>query len=492
MKKNMIWIALAALILPALVRGLWFYRGIPERPEIITPDYPSFTIAQPPLSTPAGMVDIKNEKIGGIVLFDFTHGNQYQPAEAQALREEIARRGGQVEVISDSSLFEHKLKYASAYVVVSPSVSFTENELMLIGNFIQRGGRLLVFTDATRGIMSYDMLTGAPIMTPDAAFVNPLLSPHGITVNNDYLYNVVEHEGNYRNVYFDGFGKNELTFGLTRVALYGAHSVKSASGMTLLRGAESTLSSIGDLHDPEAGGAAISGDGNVLAFGDFTFLSSPYRSVEDNSILIANIADFTLGGERTITLANFPYLFTQSVVQVYPTSEIKLTAETIAALGGIQQALRSVGIGVEVVNKAPRGGDVLVLGTFTPSDDLAAFTETFEIETGGDTVVIRKFGEIGRSGNGLLLFEQGKNGNSLTLLADSQKDLLLLVATIGNGSLGSCVMQDNLAVCSVGAGGDYSSEETAEATPTEGPATTETTPEAEATSTPEPPATPSG
>jgi hypothetical protein len=438
------------------------------------------------------MADIQTEKVGGIVLFDFAHGNQYQPAEVQALREEIARRGGQVEVVSDPNLFEYKLKYASAYVVISPSVSFTENELLLIGNFIQHGGRLLVFTDATRGIMSYDMLTGAPINFSDAAIVNPLLASHGITVNNDYLYNVVEHEGNYRNVYFDGFGKSELTFGLKRVALYGAHSVKSASGLTLLRSAESTLSSIGDLHDPDAGGAAISGDGNVLAFGDFTFLSSPYRSVEDNAVLIANIADFTFGGERMITLANFPYLFTQSVVQVYPTSEIKLTAETIAALGGIQQALHSVGISAEIVDKAPRGGDVLVLGTFTPSDDLAAFTEPFEIEPDDDTIVVKKFGEIGRSGNGLLLFEQGKNGNTLTLLADTQEDLLSLVATIGSGTLSSCVVQNDLAVCSVGSGGDYSSGETTEATPTEEPVSTESTPETESTPTPEPAVTPAG
>ncbi len=183
-----------------------------------------------------------------------------------------------------------------------------------------------------------------------------------------------------------------MTFGLKRVAFYGAHSVKSSSGLTLLRGAESTLSSVDDAHDPAEGGAAISEDGNVLAFGDFTFLTSPYQNVADNATLIANIADFTLGGKRTITLADFPYLFTQPVVQVYPTSEIELTAETIAAIGGIQQALRAVDIGVEVVNKAPREGDTLVLGTFTPSDDLAEFTDPFNIELGEDeeTIVIKK------------------------------------------------------------------------------------------------------
>lgn len=486
MKKNMIWIAIAALLLPALARGLWFYRGVPERPEISTPDYPSFAVAQPPLATPAAPTDIKTEKSGGVVLFDMTHANQYQPSEVQILQEEIARRGGQIEAISDPSLLELKLKYAGAYVIISPSIAFAENELRVIESYLQRGGRLLVFTDATRNIVYYDMFTGSVINYSDASIVNPMLSSYGITVNNDYLYDVVEHEGNFRNIYFDDFGKDELTFGLRRVAFYGAHSVKSASGLTLLRGAESTLSSVGDLRDPSAGGAAISEDGNVLTFGDFTFLSSPYHSVEDNAALIANIADFTLGGKRSITLAQFPYLFTQQVVQIYPTSEVKLTAETIAALGAIQQALRLVGINVEVVNKAPRGGDALVLGTFTPSDDLADFTDPFDIEIGedDDIIVIEKFGEIGRSGNGLLLFEQGKNGNILTLLADTQEDLLSLVSAIGSGSLSSCVMQDNLAVCGVGYGGDYSSEAT-------------TTPEGEPESgegspTPEPAATPAG
>lgn len=487
MKKNLIWIALAALIIPPLARGLWFYRGIPTQREIATPDYPSFAISQPPLTTPEA-----NEKIkitGGTVLFDAGHANLYQTSEVQALQEEISKRGGRVETIADPALLEFKLKYASAYVVVSPSMPFTDAELRIVQDFVKRGGRLLVFTDATRGVLYYDWFTGMETNYADSVIANPLLSPFGITVNNDYLYDVEEHEGNYRNVYFDDFGKSELTFGLKRVALYGAHSIKSASGLTLLRGAKSTLSSVDDAHDPAESGAAISENGNVLAFGDFTFLTSPYQNVADNATLISNIADFTLGGKQTVTLANFPYLFAQSMVQVYPTSEIKLSAEAVAAISGIQQALRAVNIDIEVVSKAPRGGDALVLGTFAPSDDLAEFTDPFNIALGEDeeTLIIKNFGEIGRAGNGLLLFEQSKNGNTLTLLADTQEDLLSLIATVGSGSLSGCVLQDNLAVCGVGYGGDYSSTET---TATEEPTSDGTTPEAEAT--PEPAVTPAG
>jgi hypothetical protein len=478
MKKNMIWVALAALVIPTLARGLWFYRGIPNQPKIATPDYQSFSISQPPLATPANE---KVKAVGGVVLFDMAHVNQYQSAEVQTLQEEIAKRDGKLETITDATLLEQKLKYASAYVVISPSTVFADTEIRLVKDFVNRGGRLLVFTDATRGVVYYDWYSGMETNYADSGVTNPLLSPFGITVNNDYLYNVKEHEGNYRNIYFDDFGKDELTFGLKRVAFYGAHSVKSASGLTLFRGDEFTLSSVDDAHHPAEGGAAISEDGNVLAFGDFTFLTSPYHSVADNATLIANIADFTLSGKQTITLANFPYLFTQSVVQVYPTSEIELTAETIAAIGGIQQALRAVNVNVEVADKAPRGGDTLVLGTFTPSDDLAEFTEPFNIELSEEkeTIVIKKFGEIGRTGNGLLLFDQDRNGNTLTLLSDTQENLVLLLTTLGSGSLSGCILQDNLAVCGVGYG-SYS-EETTSGVATEEPTSENATPVPEAT-----------
>ena len=150
MKKNMLWIALAALIIPILARGLWFYRGFPNQPEISTPDYQALTISQPPLGTRNIETDIN--QTSGVVLFDYGHANLYQPAEVQSLKEAIEMRGGQVETISDAASLEYKLKYAGTYTVLSPTSSFSADEIRIIQAFIQRGGRLLVFTDATHGV----------------------------------------------------------------------------------------------------------------------------------------------------------------------------------------------------------------------------------------------------------------------------------------------------------------------------------------------------
>jgi len=479
MKKNMLWIALAALIIPTLARGLWFYRGIPQRPEIGTPDYQSLTISQPPLKTPNPVKTQDIQQTSGVVLFDFAHTNQYQASEMQSLNEAIEERGGQVESITDPTLLEYKLKYSSTYVVISPSVAFTDDELRIVQDYVKRGGRLLVFTDATRSVIFYDFASDTMINTSDTSVVNPLLSPFGITVNDDYLYNVKEHEGNFRNVFFGDFGKNELTFGLKQVAFYGTHSISSPSGLTLLRGTESTLSSVGDANNPAEGGAALSENGNVLAFGDFTFLTSSYKNVDDNSTLIDNIADFALGGKQTVTLASFPYIFTQSVIQVYPTSEVVLTAETIAAISELQTALRSVGIDIKMVDKAPRDGDALVLGTFTPSDDLQDFTDSFNIkfDETSETIAVKNFGEISRAGNGILLFEKNKKGNTLTLLADTPEDLISLLYTLTSGSLSGCVLQDDFGICGIGYGGDTSETiSEGESMSTEEPTSGEATP----------------
>jgi ABC-type uncharacterized transport system/Domain of unknown function (DUF4350) len=478
MKKNMYWIALAALLIPILARGLWFYRGFPNQPKVSTPDYQSFTASEFPQGAPEKETEVK--QIGGVVLFDYTHSNQYQPPEVQSLTDAIEKRGGQVETITDAATLESKLKYASTYTVISPSTSFSTDETRMIQAFVQRGGRLVVFTDATHGLVYSDFFSGSTSSFPDANMVNPLLAAFGITVNNDYLYNVKEHEGNFRNVFFDSFGKNELTFGLKQVALYGAHSIQAPSGLILLRGTESTLSSINDTNDASEGGAVLSKDGNVLVFGDFTFLSSPYEKALNNSTLIDNIADFSLSAKQKPSLANFPYIFSQSELQVYPSSEVQLTAETISAISTLQSSLSLMNISVKVVDEAPRDGDSIILGTFTPSDDLLHFTDPFNInfDDSSDTITLKNFGKIGRAGNGLLLLEKNKTGNTLTLLADTSEDLLSLLNTVAGGSLYGCVLQEDVGICSVGFGGSFSGDTGAEGSATSEPVDSEATPTA--------------
>jgi hypothetical protein len=223
----------------------------------------------------------------------------------------------------------------------------------------------------------------------------------------------------------------------------------------------------------------LSEDGNVIAFGDLTFLTPPYNNVADNATLIANIADFMLGGKRTTTLANFPYIFSQHTLQVLPTSEVQMTAEMIAALGRLQASLEGANLSMQIATGEPEDGDLLVLGTFTPTDDLLPYIEPFDLlmDEFTEYVEVPGFGNVGRTGNGILIFDAGKQGNTLILLADTVDDLTFLLDTVSSGSLYGCVLQGDIGVCSIGFGGSFS-EDTGESAATEEPVEGEAAPEA--------------
>lgn len=480
MKKNLFLIALAALLLPAILRGLWFYRGFVQRPEITTPDFESFSAPEAPFNPiTLNAEDIK--QYDGMVLIDAIHGNQFSMTEIESLTSAIKQRGGQVDLLNDTIQLEYKLKYASAFISITPSVAYQADEIRILKNFTDRGGRLLVFTDATRYSLYYDFISGNPSTYGDVNAANPLLASFDISINNDYLYNLEKNEGNFRNVFFDEFAKSELTFGLKEVAFYGTHSVESPSGLLLFRGAESTLSSANDANDPAQGGAALSKDGNVLAFGDFTFLSSPYNNYADNATLIANLADFALSGEQIITLENYPFVFSSKTVQFYITPEITKTAEIVAALGRLQTSLRIMNIQVQFVNEAPRDGDAFIISSFSPIDEITPYMNKFDItqEEGSEFISMPGFGEIGIYGNSILIFDATKKGNKFILLANGAEDTVYILDTLSSGYLSNCLLQENLAVCSVGFGSSYSEDTSVEETPPseEGPLQPEATPQ---------------
>lgn len=471
MNRKWIWLALFFFLLPIAGRVLWFYSGIPTRAAVKTPDYKDIAMPLAPLSTPRAAEQIT--PLGGVVVFDVAHANQYQPGEVQKLTDELERRGGSIEYDTATGALATRLKYASAYVIISPAIGFTPDEIRVITAFTEKGGRLLVFTDATRGSLSVDFITGSQTMFPDANAVNPLLASFDITVDNDYLYNLVKNEGNFRNVFFDQFNKNELTFGLKEVALYGTHSVASDSGQILLLNGDQTLTSLTDAQNPAAGGAVLNSDGNVLVFGDFTFLSVPYNDVADNATLTANIADFALGETRQHTLADFPYLFNGKSVRVFPTSNVQMTAEMVSALGNLQTSLKVNNANLQVTDQAPTG-DAIILGTFAASDDLLPFLKPFDLtlDESAEYLELPSFGKVGTTGNGLLLFKAGQSGNTITLLADTQDDLTTLIAMVAGGDLSNCILQDDLSVCSIGSGSSFS----VESTPEEEPPAFESTP----------------
>jgi hypothetical protein len=460
MNRKLYWITLAALVLPILLRFIWLFPGFSFPRTIVTPDYANLKMPVAPVSTPQ-VEAIK--QLGGIVIVDDAHTNQFQPTEIQTLTDALTQRGARVVFTSDETLLASQLKFASSYVVISPSLAFNSDDIRLVKDFVSLGGRLAVFTDATRGQVMYDF-AGNPIgNSPDVNNANPLLEPFGININGDYLYNLVENEGNFRNVFFMSFGKSDITWGLNKIALYGTHSVETDSGLPLFMADEKTYSSTTDStpsKDPKQGWAAavLSKDGNVFAAGDFTFLMPPYNTVGDNSTLINNIADFLLSGQRKDVLADFPYIFNEGIVDILPTSNVQLTAGMTSSLSKLQARLASTNTEIKVVKDNPTDSNLIVLGTYSSSDDLTKYVEPFNVKMDdtSEFVEIPQIGKLGRSGNGLLLFNHTEKGTILVLLAETVDDVSTLLDTLSSGDLSGCVLQGDVGVCSIGSGGSFS------------------------------------
>jgi hypothetical protein len=455
MKKQLIYIALAALLLPILVRGLWFYRGTANRPEIATPDFASFSVPQAPVNV--SEADEEIQQLGGTVLIDSAHSNLFSMTGIDSLTSAIQARGGKIEMVVDTFSLEYQLKYASAFVTFSPTTPFSIYEIVALKNFAKRGGKILVFTEATNNTIYVDYFSGAYTITSDVNAANTLLREFDITVNNDYLYNTQNSEGNFRNVFFDEFGKSEITFGLSQIALYGTHSVETLSGTILLQGAETNLSSSNDAYDANQGGAVLSQNGNVVAFGDATFLSSPYNTYTDNAKLISNIADFALANKQTLTLQNLPYLFYDETVNVYLASDLSKDTSLITALGSLQTSLRLMNVEPEFVDSIPSSGDTIILSTFLMDEKTQAIANKFGIEF-GFSITTTDFGEVSDSGTGFILFDATSKGNTLILLAGSQDDLIALMSVASLGNISTCLSNEKMAVCSLGFGDSFSGD----------------------------------
>ena len=146
---------------------------------------------------------------------------------------------------------------------------------------------------------------------------------------------------------------------------------------------------------------------------------------------------------------------------------------------------------VEFVDKLPSSGDTIIIGLFDSTDDFDVFLKRADVEINDQKIDTVIFGEVVKSGNGLVLFDAGKKGNTLVLLANTTEDAISLLGVMGYGTLDSCLMSDNVAVCSVGYS-DYSSDAYSEDTYSDSSGTGDTTTTETVEPTPEAQPTPSG
>jgi hypothetical protein len=460
MKRFRLLLAIGAFLLPIAIRGLWFYRGFykPIHP-IPTPEYAELSLP----TSPQGIERTEDEMADAseiVVLLDWAHENKFDITELEGFINVLTELGAAVEIVqnpysSDGPTLDHRLKYADAYLVVAPSTAFSNNDMQHLTRFVERGGRLLVICDPTRvdsGLSSYDYESYYVNSLGSVVAANSLLAPFDLTFSDGFLYNLIENEGNYRNVIFRSFGEDSITTGLSTVAFYGVSAIVTNTGTPLIIGDRNTLSSRTDTSGDWAP-LACSQNGDVIALGDLTFLTPPYDRIADNQLLISNLIEFLVSGERQRDLSDYPFIFQQPVA-ILESETFDLAAETLQTVLGLENTLD---LELSIVEELTTDLDLIYFDSYSPSEDLRTVLESFEElvlpeDSEDGSLSVPGFGQLNPAGIGTVLLSRSEERTTLILLANSSDELLTLADMLAEEEFYRCLLREHSAICKVGAG----------------------------------------
>jgi hypothetical protein len=290
MKKSQLFV-IALFVATATYASLvvYYFEGFPKQKDTHIPNFESLNTTRIPEGTP----NFYAKRAIGRVVIDGAHENAYTTSEISSLLESFNEIGVETEIVESLEDFDRALNYADSLVVISPYTVYTRDEVSSVKAFLRKGGKLALIYDPTRG-----------------GVINSLSSQIDVVFVPDYLYNMNDNAGNFRNIFVDEFRPSPITSGIERVTLFTASSIESNAGIAFTD--EKTTSSL--LGDGPHSPVVLISD-SIFAIADQSFMEHPNDRVSDNGILISNIASFLGEGKRSYTLEDFPFFFSDVAIR---------------------------------------------------------------------------------------------------------------------------------------------------------------------------------
>ncbi|MBI4345013.1 MAG: hypothetical protein HY555_05475 [Euryarchaeota archaeon] len=420
MRRLPFFLALFVLLLAG--QGLLYYRGVYTAPPTAAHDVTGIEV---PRASPTPFAD-SYEVRGGTVLLDMAHENAYTPTELGSLLARITARGYGLEYLEEKEELGKKLRYADALVVIAPMEPFGPEEMALIRQFVEKGGRVVLVADPTREM--------------DMRGISTTL---GVVFEDDYLYNLKENDGNFRNIYIRDFRENAITRGLGKVALYTASSVTSDGGIAFTD--ENTFSSV--LEGKRGlSPMALTVDSRVLALGDLTFLIEPYDTVADNPRLISNIADFLTTAERRHRLPDFPYYFQKEVEIITP------DASLVKAGIRLRAVMRDADIEARLVDTENRSRDTVLLGLYSDPVQASTYLDLRNVTIMGGKVKVGGIGVMETKETAFIVLVEEQGRTVLVILSGSADGVEKAVEALDSGKVEENLLTDSMGLVAVNAG----------------------------------------
>lgn len=288
-KSQLLVIALAVSIATYASLTVYYYNEFPKQKDTQLPDFESISAPR----NPEGTSPIHAKRANARIVIDGAHENAFTVSEISSLLESFNEIGVEVEIVESLEDFDMSLNYADSLVVISPFTVYTKDEVSGVKDFLRKGGKLALIYDPTRG-----------------GGINSLSSQIDIVFVPDYLYNMNENAGNFRNIFVDEFRPSPMTSGIERITLFTASSIESNAGLAFTD-EKTTSSLLGE--GPHSPVALVSN--SIFAIADQSFMVHPNDRVTDNGRLISNLASFLGEGKRRHTLEDFPFFFTDVAIR---------------------------------------------------------------------------------------------------------------------------------------------------------------------------------
>ena len=430
---NKVWRpGLLILVSLAFFLGAYFYffRDSYEPPPTL--DIPFETLAAPS-STFSTFVEVPLIR-KGVLLVDAAHSNDFDEGEISSLTSRVEDRGYNVEFLGERRLggfrppslgerlhlLEENLRKADSFAVILPRNSYIREEMLLIEEFVGKGGKLLLIGDPTR--------------THD---VNSLAKSFGTSFRPDYLYNTTEYDINHQNIFIRDFTSDELTKGLSQVVFYTAGSIESSgTGLAFSDGntQSSLVKSIEPFHP-----VVKAAEGQVLAISDLTFMIPPQNSILDNDRLISNIADYLTDSQREFDLGDFPHFFREEV-------DILLGRADLFDLATEARAdFSTLGIGSEIKGLEDLTKDTLYIGLYEDSPDVAQYLEVAGVQL-DDALRTPFTPEVATEGTGIILLHRTQERRVLVILGDSRGSVADMLDRLVSGQYRRGLVSESLGV----------------------------------------------
>lgn len=242
----------------------------------------------------SGTVTMDADASGTTVLVDAGHGSAPSREQLAPLATTLVENGATVRFYTGQRApLNASLREADAFVTFGAERGYTDAELAGIEAFTDAGGRVLVLDDPARQSVGGLLLT-RPSQSGLETPLAPLANQYGLAFEGGYLYNMHEYDTNYRNVYATPAGDSALTEGVDRLVLH--ESVPVAGGQPFVTTTDrTTLSATRE----QAAYAVAARSGNVVAVGDTALFGQEYLRRADNEVLVGNLLDFLVSGEKS-------------------------------------------------------------------------------------------------------------------------------------------------------------------------------------------------